>query len=92
MLARARASVSAVHQAADAYERATRGQGRRLPVPTGSSVRARRGEGRLRGMEFVRTADTRRLLQTLDQLTRLRLTLAALREQQGPGDCRPTRR
>ena len=34
-------------------------------------------------MEFVRTADTRQLLQTLDQLSRLSHTLAGLREQQG---------
>jgi len=34
-------------------------------------------------MEFVRTADTRQLLQTLDQLSRLSRTLAGLREQQG---------
>jgi hypothetical protein len=34
-------------------------------------------------MRFVRTADTRQLLQTLDQLSRLSLTLAGLREQQG---------
>jgi hypothetical protein len=34
-------------------------------------------------MEFVRSADTRRLLQTLEQLSGLSLTLAVLREQQG---------
>ena len=34
-------------------------------------------------MEFVRNADTRRLVQILDQLSRLSLTLAVLREQQG---------
>ena len=34
-------------------------------------------------MEFVRNADTRRLVQILDQLSRLILTLAVLREQHG---------
>ena len=33
-------------------------------------------------MEFVRSADTRRLLQTREQLSGLSLTLAVLREQQ----------
>ena len=34
-------------------------------------------------MEFVRQGDARRLLQTLDQLSRLSLALAGLRDQQG---------
>jgi hypothetical protein len=34
-------------------------------------------------VQFVRNADTRQLLQTLEQLNRLSLTLAGLRKQQG---------
>ena len=34
-------------------------------------------------MQFVRQGDTRQLLKTLHQLSRLSLTLAVLREQQG---------
>ena len=64
-----------------AYDRAARAQRRRLPVPTGSGVRTRRTAGGLRGMEFVRSADTCRLLQTLEQLSGLSLSLAVLREQ-----------
>jgi hypothetical protein len=66
-----------------AYDRAARGLRRDLPVPTGPARRTRRAAGGLRGMEFVRRADTRLLLQTLERLSRLSLTLAGLREQQG---------
>ncbi len=72
-----------LHQAAVAYDRAARGLRRNLPVPTGPARRTRRAAGGLRGMQFVRNADTRQLLQLVDQLRRLSLTLAALREQQG---------
>jgi hypothetical protein len=78
-----RSGAGPIHRAADAYDRAARGLRRRPPVPTGPARRTRRAAGGLRGMEFVRNADTRRLLQTLDQLSRLSLTLAVLREQQG---------
>ena len=78
-----RSGVGPIHRAADAYDRAARGLRRRPPIPTGPARRTRRAAGGLRGMEFVRNADTRRLLQTLDQLSRLSLTLAVLREQQG---------
>ena len=76
-----RSGAGPIHRAAEAYERAARGQRRRLPVPTGSGIRTRRAAGGLRGMEFVRNADTRRLVQILDQTSRL--TLAVLREQHG---------
>ena len=72
-----------LHQAAAAYDRAARGLRRRLPVPTGPARRTRRAAGALRSMEFVRRADTRQLLQLVEQLSRLSMTLAVLREQQG---------
>jgi hypothetical protein len=78
-----RSGAGPLHQAAVAYDRAARGLRRNLPVPTGPARRTRRAAGGLRGMQFVRTADTRQLLQLVDQLSRLSLTLAALREQQG---------
>jgi len=78
-----RSGTGPIHRAAQAYDRAARGQCRRLPVPTGSGVRTRRAAGGLHGMQFVRQSDTRQLLQTLDQLSRMSLTLAVLREQQG---------
>ena len=78
-----RSGAGPIHRAALAYDRAAREQRRRLPVPTGSGVRTRWAAGGLRGMQFVRQGDTRQLLQTLDQLSRLSLTLAVLREQQG---------
>jgi len=78
-----RSGAGPLHQAAGAYDRAARGLRRRPPIPTGPARRTRRAAGGLRGMEFVRTADTRQLLQTLEQLRRLSLTLAGLREQQG---------
>jgi len=77
-----RSGAGPLHQAAVAYDRAARGLRRKLPVPTGPARRTRRAAGGLRGMHFVRTADTRQLLQLVDQLSRLSLTLAALREQQ----------
>jgi hypothetical protein len=77
-----RSGAGPLHQAAVAYARATRGLRRDLPVPTGPARRTRRVAGGLRGMQFVRRADTRQLLQLVDQLRRLSLTLAALREQQ----------
>ena len=78
-----RSAAGPLHQAAVAYDRAARGLRRDLPIPTGPSRRTRRAAGGLRGMEFVRRADTRQLLQTLERLNRLSLTLAGLREQQG---------
>ena len=78
-----RSGAGPVHGAALAYDRAARGQRRRLPVPTGSGVRTRRAASGLYGMQFVRQGDTGRLLQTLDQLSRLSLSLAVLRDQQG---------
>jgi len=78
-----RSGAGPIHRAADAYDRAARELRRQPPIPTGPARRTRRAAGGLRGMEFVRNADTRRLLQTLDQLSRLSLTLAVLREQQG---------
>jgi hypothetical protein len=78
-----RSGAGPFHQAAVAYDRGARGLRRRPPVPTGSARRTRRAAGGLRGMQFVRGADTRQLLQLVDQLRRLSLTLAALREQQG---------
>jgi len=78
-----RSGAGPIHRAADAYDRAARGLRRRPPIPTGPARRTRRAAGGLRGMEFVRNADARRLLQILDQLSRLSLTLAVLREQQG---------
>jgi len=77
-----RSGAGPLHQAAVAYDRAARGLRRNLPVPTGSARLTRRAAGGLRGMQFVRRADTRQLLQLVDQLSRLSLTLAALREQQ----------
>jgi hypothetical protein len=77
-----RSGAGPLHQAADAYDRAARGLRRDLPIPTGPARRTRRAAGGLRGMQFVRNADTRQLLQLVDQLRRLSLTLAALREQQ----------
>lgn len=78
-----RSSAGPIHQAADVYDRAARGLRRRLPIPTGPAQRTRRSAGGLRGMEFVRMADTRQLLKLLEQLSRLSLALAGLREQQG---------
>ncbi len=78
-----RSGAGPIHRAAEVYDRAARGLRRRPPIPTGPARRTRRAAGGLRGMEFVRTADTRQLLQTLDQLSKLSHTLAALREQQG---------
>jgi hypothetical protein len=78
-----RSGAGPVHRAAEAYDRAARGLRRRPPIPTGPARRTRRAAGGLRGMEFVRQADTRQLLQLVDQLSRLSLTLAGLREQQG---------
>jgi len=78
-----RSGAGPIHRAAEAYDRAARGLRRRPPIPTGPARRTRRAAGGLRGMEFVRTADTRQLLQTLERLSRLSVTLAGLREQQG---------
>jgi hypothetical protein len=78
-----RSGAGPFHQAAVAYDRAARGLRRDLPIPTGSARRTRRAAGGLRGMQFVRRADTRQFLQLVDQLRRLSLTLAGLREQQG---------
>jgi hypothetical protein len=78
-----RSAAGPLHQAAVAYDRAARGLRRDLPIPTGPARRTRRAAGGLRGMEFVRRADTRQLLQTLERLSRLSLILAGLREQQG---------
>ena len=78
-----RSGAGPLHRAAEVYDRAARGLRRRPPIPTGPARWTRRAAGGLRGMEFVRNADTRQLLQTLDQLSRLSHTLAALREQQG---------
>jgi len=78
-----RSGAGPLHRAAEVYDRAARGLHRRPPIPTGPARRTRRAAGGLRGMQFVRTADTRQLLQTLDQLSRLSHTLAGLREQQG---------
>jgi hypothetical protein len=78
-----RSGAGPLHSAAVAYDRAARGLRRRPPIPTGPARRTRRAAGGLRGMEFVRRADTRQLLQTLERLSRLCLTLAVLREQQG---------
>lgn len=78
-----RSGAGPLHRAANAYDRAARGLRRHPPIPTGQARRTRRAAGGLRGMEFVRAADTRQLLQILDQLHRLSLTLAGLREQQG---------
>jgi len=78
-----RSGAGPLHRAAEAYGRAARGLRRRPPIPTGPARGTRRAAGGLRRMEFVRNADTRQLLQTLDQLSRLSHTLASLREQQG---------
>jgi hypothetical protein len=78
-----RSSAGPLHQAAAAYDRAARGLRRHRPIPTSPARRTRRAAGALRGMEFVRRADTRQLLQLVEQLSRLSLTLAVLREQQG---------
>jgi hypothetical protein len=78
-----RSGAGPLHQAAQDYDRAARGLRRRPPIPTGPARLTRRAAGGLRGMAFVRKADTRQLLQTLDQLSRLTHTLALLREQQG---------
>jgi len=78
-----RSGAGPLHRAAEVYDRAARVLRRRPPIPTGPARRTRRAAGGLRGMGFVRTADTRQLLQTLDQLSRLSHTLAGLREQQG---------
>jgi hypothetical protein len=78
-----RSAAGPLHSAAAAYDRAARGLRRRPPIPTGPARRTRRAAGGLRGMQFVRRADTRQLLHTLERLSRLSLTLAVLREQQG---------
>ena len=78
-----RSGAGPIHQAAEAYDRAARGLRRQPPIPTGPAGRTRRAAGGIRGMEFVRRADNGQLLQTLEQLSRLSLTLAGLREQQG---------
>ena len=78
-----RSGAGPIHRAAPAYDRAARGLRRRPPIPTGPAGRTRRAAGGLRGMQFVRQGDNRQLLQTLDQLSRLSLTLAALSDQQG---------
>jgi len=78
-----RSGAGPLHRAAEVYDRAARGLRRRPPIPSGPARRTRRAAGGLCGMEFVRTADTPRLLQLLDQLSRLSHTLAGLREQQG---------
>jgi hypothetical protein len=54
-----RSAAGPLHRAAVAYDRAARGLRRDLPVPTGPARRTRRAAGELRGMEFVRRADTR---------------------------------
>jgi hypothetical protein len=77
-----RSGAGPLHRAAEAYDRAARGLRRQRPIPTGSARRTRRAAGGLRGMQFVRRADTRQLLELVEQLSRLSLTLAALREQQ----------
>jgi len=59
-----RSGAGPLHRAAEVYDRAARGVRRRPPIPTGPGRRTRRAAGGLRGMEFVRTADTRQLLQT----------------------------
>ena len=78
-----RSGAGPLHQAAAAYDRAARGLRRHPPIPTSAARRTRRAAGALRGMEFVRRGDTRQLLQLVEQLNRLCLTLAALREEQG---------
>jgi hypothetical protein len=78
-----RSGAGPLHQAAAAYDRAARGLRRHPPIPTPAARRTRRAAGALRGMEFVRRGDTRQLLQLVEQLNRLCLTVAALREQQG---------
>jgi len=78
-----RTGTGPLRQAADAYDRAARGLRRSLPVPTAQARRTRRSAGGLVGMQFVRQSDTRQLLELLDQLGRLSVTLAGLREQQG---------
>ena len=78
-----RSAAGPVHQAAAAYDRAARGLRRRPPIPTGPARRTRQSAGGLRGMAFVRRADTRQLLQLVEQISALSLTLAVLREQQG---------
>jgi len=75
-----RSGAGPIHRAAEVYDRAARGLRRRPPIPTGATRRTRQAAGGLRGMEFVRRADTRQLLQTLEQLSRLSLALAGLRE------------
>ena len=78
-----RTGTGPLRQAADAYDRAARGLHRQLPVATGQARRTRRAAGGLIGMQFVRQADTRQLLELLDRLGRLSVTLVGLREQQG---------
>ena len=78
-----RSGAGPLHRAAAAYDRAARGLRRHPPIPTGPARKTRRAAAGLRGMEFVRGADTRQLLQILEQLSRLSLTLVGLREQQG---------
>jgi hypothetical protein len=78
-----RSGAGPIHRAAEAYDRAARGLRRRPAIPTGPAGRTRRAAGGLRGMQFVRQADTRQLLQLVDRLSRLCMTLAVLRDQQG---------
>jgi len=80
-----RTGTGPLRQAADAYDRAARGLRRHVPVQTGHARRTRLAAGGLLGMQFVRRADTRQLLELLDRLGRLSVTLAGLREQQGRG-------
>jgi len=77
-----RSGAGPVHRAAEAYDRAARGLRRRAPVPIASARKTRQAAGGLRGMRFVRRADTGQLLQLVEQLSRLSLALAVLREQQ----------
>ena len=78
-----RSAAGPLHQAAAAYDRAARGLRRRPPIPIGPARRTRRAAGGLRGMGFARRAATRQLLQFVDRLSQLSLTLEVLREQQG---------
>jgi len=78
-----RTGTGPLREAADAYDRAARGLRRQLPTPTTQARRSRLAAGGMLGMQFVRKADTRQLLELLDRLGRLSVTLAGLREQQG---------
>jgi len=78
-----RSGAGPIHRAAEAYDRAARGLRGRAPVPTASARKTRQAAGQLRGMRFVCRADTGQLLQLVEQLSRLSMTLSVLREQQG---------